>query len=133
MYKEHVTDDRDLRKFYDSKLRIDYIYRANLIKKAVKHKEVNKIVGILERDEYFLDDEEYERRVNSDQRWTPMISKFLDLHKSVQYKTALLADDWRPLVSEQINAKKIIFTLEDAWVAFDIKGDNKLYLLEWKD
>ena len=36
-------------------------------------------------------------------------------------------------MSEQINAKKIIFTLDDQYVAFDIKGDNKLIWLEWDD
>ena len=36
-------------------------------------------------------------------------------------------------MSEQINAKKIIFTLDDAFVAFDIRGDNKLIFIEWSD
>lgn len=36
-------------------------------------------------------------------------------------------------MSEQINAKKIIFTLDDTFVAFDIRGDNKLVWFEWDD
>lgn len=42
-------------------------------------------------------------------------------------------DDFRPLYSEQINAKKIIFTLDDKYVAYDIRADNKLVFLDWKD
>lgn len=42
-------------------------------------------------------------------------------------------DDWRPLISEQISAKKIIMTLENTHLATDIQGDNKLYAFEWPD
>lgn len=42
-------------------------------------------------------------------------------------------DDWRPLVSEQIQEKKIIFTVEDKFISTDIQGDNKLYIFDWAD
>jgi hypothetical protein len=57
----------------------------------------------------------------------------LDLYKCTQNLTTVLADCFRPIMSEQINAKKIIFTLDDTFVAFDIRGDNKLVWFEWDD
>ena len=45
----------------------------------------------------------------------------------------MMIEDWRPLTTELINANKIIFTLDDQYIAYDIRGDNKLITFEWPD
>jgi len=44
-----------------------------------------------------------------------------------------MSDDWRPIISEQISAKNIVFTLDDKYITFDICGDNRLVVLNWDD
>ena len=65
--------------------------------------------------------------------WVDKETKFCDLYAFKQDKVQVIADDFRPILCEQINAKKIIFTIEDTYVAFDIRGDNKLIFVEWED
>ena len=84
------------------------------------------------RDESFLEGN-IEQIRGTFQHWIPNSAKYLDLYKSDQYKTTLIQEDWRPIISEQIQAKKIIFTLDDKYVAYDIRGDNKLIIFEWND
>lgn len=49
------------------------------------------------------------------------------------YQTDILTDDWRPIFSEQLNTRNIIFTMDDTSVVYDIRGDNKLVFMDWKE
>uniref|UniRef100_A0A7S3CJR8 Uncharacterized protein n=1 Tax=Strombidium rassoulzadegani TaxID=1082188 RepID=A0A7S3CJR8_9SPIT len=134
IFKETIDEPHVLRKFFDTKLETDYFYKQKSIQKASYHPNVKLIHNILDRDEQNLDhnDPEIAMRKGSI-KWEDKSTKYLDLHKQVCFKTQVLQEDFRPLWSEQINSRKIIFTLDDKYVAYDIRGDNKLVFLEWKD
>ena len=116
------------------KLQNDYFFKAQAIEKASSNINVRDIYNILDRDEATVDqttDGIQDRKGMIE--WVDKTTKFLDLYAFKQEKVTVLADDFRPVFCEQINAKKIIFTLDDAYVAFDIRGDNKLIFIEWED
>ena len=60
-------------------------------------------------------------------------TKFLDLFKSDQFKATCLQECWRPVQAEHVSAKKIVFTLDDRYVCYDVAGDSKLMFFEWDD
>lgn len=116
----------------DDKLEHDYFFKSAAIEKASSNINVKKIENILDRDESTMDQTD-ELAEKGTIKWVDKTTKFLDLYKSNINLTTVLAECFRPIMSEQINAKKIIFTLDDLYVAFDIRGDNKLIWLEWDD
>lgn len=134
IYYEHFEEPHEIRKYIEEKMENDYFYKPYTIARALPHDQVKKIHNVLGRDELsknMTEEELQEARKN--QKWEDKTTKFLDLMSGHQYKTVVLSADYRPLYSEQIFSKKNIFTIDDKYVACDIRGENRLIFLQWSD
>ena len=108
----------------------DYFYKPYTILRSLKHENIKKIHNITGRDELSLDmpDEEI-ADFRKDYKWEDKVTKYLDLVDGYQYKTQIIKTCKRTISSEQIFTKKIIFTIDDKYVACDIRGENKLIFI----
>ena len=82
-----------------------------------------------EEEEEILEEQEEEQKDGEKKKekvlkWVPMETKFMDIYSTDQFKCTTLKEDWRPIQAESINAKKIIFILDDEHVCYDIQGDS---------
>ena len=104
-------------------------YKTSCLESSKEHKDVKSIPGLLDRDASFQN----QSKGRKAPEWVDLEPKFHSLHVEKMYDTDIIRDDWRPIRSIQDNQRKIIFTIDDKHVFYDIRGDNRLIFLEWGD
>ncbi|CDW91608.1 UNKNOWN [Stylonychia lemnae] len=59
--------------------------------------------------------------------------KFLKTQRNYSFNTQMMLESLRPILSQQTNMKKIVYTKDQKQIAIDIVYDSKLVLCHWND
>ena len=94
-----------------------------IISKSVKHPDVKKIPKLQQNDN------QLKQSKQQSMKWENGKTKFLEAEVKRNLVSKIWDDGFRCFDSEQINQRKIIFSLNDEYVHMDIQADNKLYIL----